>query len=96
MRLARDAPAGSRGQILTAGVHDLDERTVEAVRILSIRRDVAWSDGTRAASIDALLIGPSASRSVVADAADPCTVAAVFDHFLPRLIDLVLVAEPAR
>lgn len=92
-RIARDAPGASGGRITAAAVEGFAERTVEGVRVLSIRRSVSWSDGARTVAVDALLIGPKASFSVVSDAAEPAAAEAGFDHFLPRLIDIVLVAQ---
>lgn len=92
-RLARNAPANSSGRIIEARITGFSERTVEGVRVLSGRREVAWSDGSGNAAIDALLIGPAASFSVVSEAGDLKTAEAVFSHFLPRLVDLVLVSR---
>ncbi|MEP9354164.1 hypothetical protein ABLE93_11270 [Xanthobacter sp. KR7-65] len=92
-RLSREAPANSSGHITAARITGFSERTVEGVRVLSGNREVAWTSGGATAAVDALLIGPTASFSVVSDAADPKTAAAVFAHFLPRLIDLVLVTR---
>jgi len=63
------------------------------VRVLVGRREVGWSDGTGTAAVDALLIGPASSFSVVSDAGDLKMAEAVFAHVLPRLIDLVLATR---
>lgn len=93
LRLSREAPGHSGGRIAAARIAGFTERTVEGVRVLSGRREVAWSDGTGTAAVDALLIGPDSSFSVVSDAGDLATAEAVLAHFLPRLIDLILVTR---
>lgn len=89
-RLSREAPASSQGRVSEAKASGFAERAVEGVRVLTLRRDVTWTDGVQTAAIDALLIGPDASFSVVSNADDLADAQADFAQFLPRLIDLVL------
>lgn len=57
------------GAIRDASVDGFEERQVENVTILQCNRDVTWTDGTKTYTIDARLIGPSKSFSLVSDSA---------------------------
>jgi hypothetical protein len=62
------------------------QRTIEGVRILQISREVTWSDATTTYTIEARLIGPDKSFSLVSDSAKPEWTANNFDGFLRSLV----------
>ncbi|MFS8035915.1 hypothetical protein ACI7BZ_02935 [Xanthobacter sp. AM11] len=68
------------------------------VRVFTSTRDYETTAGVRHHFVNALLVGPQASLSVVSDAPTTAQARANFDAFLPRLLDLVLAAPgaPAR
>ena len=79
--------AGS-GRIRAVRITDPKARTVEGVRVLQISREVDWDDNTTTFSIEARLIGPERSFSLVSDSARREWTANNFDGFLRRLVDL--------
>ena len=63
-------------------------RTIEGVRVLQVRREVDWADGTTTFSIEARLIGNDRSFSLVSDSPKREWTAKNFDGFLRALINI--------
>ena len=76
------------GRIRNVRVSEPRERTVEGVRVLQIEREVDWDNGTRTFSIEARLIGPDKSFSLVSDSAKPEWTAKNFEGFLIPMADI--------
>ncbi len=72
----------------------IEERTVEGVRVFSLRRAVDWADGTTTFSVDALLTGPTTSYTVISDSPRMEWTVNNFEGFLPRLVDIALLQRP--
>jgi hypothetical protein len=79
------------GRIRDVRVADVRERTVEGVRVMQVRREVDRADGTTTFSIEARLIGPKNSYSLVSDSPGRDWTHNNFEGFLPRLVDITLV-----
>src|SRR3712207_4314187 len=79
------------GRIRDVRLADVRERTVEGVRVMQVRREVDWADGTTTFTIEARLIGPKNSYSVVSDSPGREWTHNNFEGFLPRLVDIALV-----
>jgi hypothetical protein len=62
------------------------QREVEGVRVLQIARAVDWDDGTTTHTIEARLIGPQRSYSLVSDSPSAEWTANNFEGFLRPLI----------
>lgn len=62
------------------------ERTVEGVRVLQVSREVDWSDKTTTISIEARLIGPDKSFSLVSDSRKRDWTVNNFEGFLRSLV----------
>jgi hypothetical protein len=71
-----------------------EERRVEGVRVFSLRRAVDWADGTTTFSVDALLTGPQTSYTVISDSPRMEWTVNNFEGFLPRLVEIALLAGP--
>lgn len=76
------------GRIRDVRIAEPRERTVEGVRVLQISREVEWDDDTRTFSIEARLIGPDRSFSLVSDSAKPEWTAKNFEGFLKPMADI--------
>jgi predicted RNA methylase len=72
----------------------IEERTVEGVRVFSLRRAVDWAAGTTTFSVDALLTGPTTSYTVISDSPRMEWTVNNFEGFLPRLVDIALLQRP--
>jgi hypothetical protein len=72
-------------------ISDVKERTVEGVRVLQVNREVDWADNSTTFTIEARLIGPERSFSLVSDSPRPERTANNYEEFLRRLVDLVAV-----
>ena len=79
------------GRIRDVRVADARERTVEGVRVMQVRREVDWADGTTTFTIEARLIGPQNSYSLVSDSPGREWTHNNFEGFLPRLVDIALI-----
>jgi hypothetical protein len=79
--------AGS-GSVRDARVSEPKQRTIEGVRVLQINRQVDWTDNTTTFSIEARLIGPDRSFSLVSDSPRREWTANNFEGFLRRLVDI--------
>ena len=77
--------AGSRS-IRTVRIADPKERSVEGVRVMQIRREVDWRDNTTTFTIEARLIGPDRSFSLVSDSPKPEWTANNFEGFLRSMV----------
>ena len=80
-----------RSNIRDARIADIRERTVEGVRVMQVSRRVDWASGNTTFSIEARLIGPQNSYSLVSDSAQRDWTHNNFEGFLPRLVDIALV-----
>jgi hypothetical protein len=79
------------GRIRDVRIADARERTVEGVRVMQVRREVDWADGTTTFTIEARLIGPQNSYSLVSDSPGREWTHNNFEGFLPRLVDIALI-----
>ena len=57
----------ARSNIRDVRLTDVRERTVEAVRVMQVGREVDWASGNTTFSIEARLIGPQNSYSLVSE-----------------------------
>ncbi len=64
------------------------ERVIDGVRVLQVRRDCEWIDGSSHALIESRLIGQSSSYSLVSVSPRPAWAVNNFEGFLPHLIDI--------
>ena len=67
-------------------IADPKERSVEGVRVMQIRREVDWRDNTTTFTIEARLIGPDRSFSLVSDSPKPEWTANNFEGFLRSMV----------
>ena len=72
-------------------ISDTKERTIEGVRILQLNREVDWTDNTTTFTIEARLIGPERSFSLVSDSPRPEWTASNYEGFLRRLLDIAAI-----
>ena len=72
-------------------ISDVKERTVEGVRVLQVNREVDWTDNTTTFTIEARLIGPERSFSLVSDSPRPEWTASNYEGFLRRLLDIAAI-----
>ena len=80
-----------RRSVRDARITDVRERTVEGVRVMQVSRRVDWASGNATFSIEARLIGPRNSYSLVSDSPGRDWTHNNFEGFLPRLVDITLV-----
>ena len=73
-------------------ISDVKERMVEGVRVLQVNREVDWTDNTTTFTIEARLIGPERSFSLVSDSPSPESTASNYEGFLRRLLDNALIS----
>jgi hypothetical protein len=76
------------GRIRDVRIVEPMARTIEGVRVLQVRREVDWADGTTTFSIEARLIGNDRSFSLVSDSPKREWTAKNFDGFLRALINI--------
>jgi hypothetical protein len=69
------------------------ERTVNGVRILQLRRDFIWPDGTSDVLIESRLIGPQASYSLVSASPKFDWTRNNFEGFLAPMVDVACLAH---
>ena len=84
----------ARSNIRDVRLTDVRERTVEAVRVMQVGREVDWASGNTTFSIEARLIGPQNSYSLVSDSPGREWTHNNFEGFLPRLLDITLLRVP--
>lgn len=77
--------AGSRN-IRAVRIADARERSIEGVRVMQISREVDWSDNTTTFTIEARLIGPDRSFSLVSDSPKREWTANNFEGFLRSMV----------
>jgi hypothetical protein len=82
------------GRIRDLRISTPSERIVDGVRVLQLRRDFAWVDGSKSVLIESRLIGPKSSYSVVSASPTFAWTARNFEGFLPRLIDIAALLGP--
>ena len=80
-----------RSNIRDVRLVDVRERTVEGVRVMQVSREVDWASGNTTFSIEARLIGPKNSYSLVSDSPGRDWTHNNFEGFLPRLVDITLI-----
>lgn len=76
------------GRIRDVRVTEPKERMIDGVRVLQISRDVDWDDGTTTSTIEARLIGPESSYSLVSDSSKREWTINNYEGFLARLVDI--------
>ena len=76
------------GRVRTAKVSNPQERTIEGVRVMQINREVVWTDGSSTHTIEARLIGPDKSFSLVSDSPKAEWTKNNFVGFLRRMVDI--------
>jgi len=74
------------GRIRDVRLADLKERTVEGVRVMQVSRQVDWDDNKTVFTIEARLIGPDRSFSLVSDSGKREWTVNNFEGFLRSLI----------
>jgi len=82
------------GRIRDVRLSDFKDRTVEGVRVLQVNREVDRDDGTTTYTVDARLIGPARSFSLVSDSPQPEWTANNFEGFLRSLVAVAGVVGP--
>ncbi len=75
-------------RIRTAKVSNPQERTVKGVRVMQINREVVWAEGRTTYTIEARLIGPDKSFSLVSDSPKAEWTKNNFEGFLRRMVDI--------
>lgn len=76
------------GRVRTAKVTNPQERTIDGVRVMQINREVVWTDGSSTHTIEARLIGPDRSFSLVSDSPKAEWTKNNFEGFLRRMVDI--------
>lgn len=76
------------GRVRTAKVTNSQERTIDGVRVMQISREVVWTDGSSTQTIEARLIGPDKSFSLVSDSPKAEWTKNNFEGFLRRMVDI--------
>jgi hypothetical protein len=77
-----------RGNIRAVRIADVRERTIEGVRVMQISREVDWRDKTTTFTIEARLIGPQRSFSLVSDSSKREWTANNFDGFVRSMVPI--------
>jgi len=77
-----------QGRIRDVRLSDIKERTVEGVRVLQVNREVDWADNRTTFTIEARLIGPYKSFSLVSDSPGREWTANNFEGFLRQLVNI--------
>jgi hypothetical protein len=75
-------------------VADPKQRTLAGVWVFQVSRVVDWTDNTTTFSIEARLIGPDRSFSLVSDSPRRDWTANNFEGFLRRLADIAGIRKP--
>ena len=82
-----------QGAVREARVVDVKQRTVDGVRVFQVSREVDWTDNTKTFTIEARLIGPDRSFSLVSDSPGREWTANNFEGFLRRLVDIAGIRQ---
>jgi len=91
-RKLADLNRGS-GRIRDVRITEPKTRTIDGVRVLQIAREVDWLDNTTTYTIEARLIGPDRSYSLVSDSSKREWSESNFEGFLRRLVDISALAD---
>ena len=75
----------------TAKASNPQERTISGVRVLQVDREVMWVEGTVTYTIEARLIGPDRSFSLVSDSPKAEWTKNNFEGFLRRMVDIAAI-----
>lgn len=76
------------GRMREVRVAEPKQRTTEGVRVFQVNREVDWTDNSTTFSIEARLIGPDRSFSLVSDSPKREWTANNFEGFRRRLADI--------
>lgn len=76
------------GRIRDVRISGVKERTTAGVRVMQVSREVDWADNTTTFTIEARLIGPDKSFSLVSDSPKREWTANNFEGFLRRMVDI--------
>ena len=76
------------GRIRDVRISGVKERATAGVRVMQISREVDWADNTTTFTIEAWLIGPDKSFSLVSDSPKREWTANNFEGFLQRMVDI--------
>jgi hypothetical protein len=88
------AESSGTGKIRDLRIAAPKERVVEGVRVLQVRREFDWVDGTKDVLIASRLIGPQKSYTLMSSSPRLDWSTNNFEGFLPRIVDLVLLNNP--
>lgn len=84
----------SNARIREMRLPEFKERLVEGVRVMQVAREVDWTSGRTVYSIEARLIGPGRSFSIVSDSTKREWTANNFEGFLRQLLVIAGVRKP--
>jgi hypothetical protein len=87
------AHAGGSGRLRELRISAPQERVLGFVRVLQLRRDFVWADGTSNALIESRLIGPKASYSLVSASPKIEWTRNNFEGFLARMVEIASMAN---
>jgi len=76
------------GRIRDVRISGVKERNVAGVHVMQVSREVDWADNTTTFTIEARLIGPDKSFSLVSDSPKREWTANNFEGFLRRMVDI--------
>jgi hypothetical protein len=76
------------GRIRDVRISGVKERATAGVRVMQVSREVDWADKTTTFTIEARLIGPDKSFSLVSDSPKREWTANNFEGFLRRMVDI--------
>jgi hypothetical protein len=88
------AQSSGTGKLRELRISSPQERVINDVRILQLRRDFTWADGTSSALIESRLIGPRASYSLVSVSPRYEWTRNNFEGFLVRMVDMTSLSRP--
>ena len=83
--------ASNTTRIRSAKASNPQERTISGVRVLQVDREVMWVEGTVTYTIEARLIGPDRSFSLVSDSPKAEWTKNNFEGFLRRMVDIAAI-----
>jgi hypothetical protein len=86
------AQSGGVGRLRELRISAPQQRILDGVRVLQLRRDFFWADGTTSALIESRLIGPHASYSLVSVSPRYDWTRNNFEGFLARMVDIASLA----
>ncbi len=92
-RALADANRGSR-RINEVRISHPQTRIIEGVRVVQIEREVDWTDAKTTYTIEARLIGPDRSYSLVSDSSKREWTVNNFEGFLRNIVIIAGIREP--